>query len=635
MCALCSLASVIVPARITDHEFIYYASVIAHEYYHAINGSEVTGESPFEMWLNEAVTVFIERMRAAALFGQDYMRLRHVRQAFAPHSGPIAQDWTPSAMAIEPLGFNTTHDLISSTTYAKGPEFIGMVSRMLGPDMFMRALDAYYVRFSHKTATTADWIACMEDVSGLELRNMAHGWLRRIGHPTLVLQSAQYDAAQHTYTIRLRQHGHAAHASHAHPGPWVFPVLWALVKDGRDLTSGTLHLDSESAQILVANVAAEPDFVSLGRGWSFFGRLDLAAMDARQLMCQARSDPDVCGRYFAFRRIAAQAKIAAAMDLRAGRLDRPVQADFVELYGSLLFDSSLCPGTRALILDDVRDIEGAPELAGCHDLLSKASRALLQAVWAAYADGVVKLAWDLHGADDKSQQHKTLPHRDLKRVCMQLMESSTGALDLALDLPHGCTAPSAAETAERVQSFARELALTAHYASDAVLGFRTFMRSNAADRLAVRASVRELWGTTAEGFEQYLSVITSLDSPDAVQIVRDTLNNDPLVNLKLAGHARYFARGWVSVPHRSIQTDDGLELLVEIFVRVALINAFSALPMLDAFGDLAKLEAAPQARLVAALRLMQAPLCADKHVSLWRRIDDLLGCVGAKTDRPQ
>jgi aminopeptidase N len=34
-----------------------------HEYYHNINGSECTGSCPFEIWLNEAVTVHIQRKR--------------------------------------------------------------------------------------------------------------------------------------------------------------------------------------------------------------------------------------------------------------------------------------------------------------------------------------------------------------------------------------------------------------------------------------------------------------------------------------------------------------------------------------------------------------------------------------------
>jgi len=53
----------------TDPAFEYMIRVKVHEYYHNINGSEVTGWSPFEIWLNEAVTVHIEHQFHAFLFG--------------------------------------------------------------------------------------------------------------------------------------------------------------------------------------------------------------------------------------------------------------------------------------------------------------------------------------------------------------------------------------------------------------------------------------------------------------------------------------------------------------------------------------------------------------------------------------
>jgi aminopeptidase N len=51
-----------------------------HEFYHNINGSQVTGQSPFQIWLNEAVTVHVQRKREDELFGGDFMRLRQVSE---------------------------------------------------------------------------------------------------------------------------------------------------------------------------------------------------------------------------------------------------------------------------------------------------------------------------------------------------------------------------------------------------------------------------------------------------------------------------------------------------------------------------------------------------------------------------
>ena len=99
--------------------YVYMEGVKVHEYYHNINGSQVTGQSPFEIWLNEAVTVHVQREREDALFGHDYMRLNQVRYAFTPSTGPLAQDRSAVSMAVEPAGFNTTHELISAMTYSK------------------------------------------------------------------------------------------------------------------------------------------------------------------------------------------------------------------------------------------------------------------------------------------------------------------------------------------------------------------------------------------------------------------------------------------------------------------------------------------------------------------------------------
>jgi aminopeptidase N len=64
--------------EMTDGGFEYMILVKVHEFYHNLNGSEVTGRSPFEIWLNEAVTVFIEKEYHNFLFGENYGRMGEV-----------------------------------------------------------------------------------------------------------------------------------------------------------------------------------------------------------------------------------------------------------------------------------------------------------------------------------------------------------------------------------------------------------------------------------------------------------------------------------------------------------------------------------------------------------------------------
>mgnify|MGYP001616399287 CR=1 FL=1 len=100
----------------TDGSFEYMVRVKVHEYYHNLNGSEVTGWSPFEIWLNEAVTVYIEEKYHAFLFGEEYCRLQTVLGLLSPDRGTLLQDEGAASMPIEPDGFNDPNELITSIT---------------------------------------------------------------------------------------------------------------------------------------------------------------------------------------------------------------------------------------------------------------------------------------------------------------------------------------------------------------------------------------------------------------------------------------------------------------------------------------------------------------------------------------
>ncbi len=145
------IASRIMPdMEITDASYEYLIGVKLHEFYHNLNGSSVTGDTPFSIWLNEAVTVMIEDDYLAFLFGKEYVRLQNILQMYTPGTGTFSLDTGVVAMPIEPSGFNDPNDLISSVTYVKAPEFTRMIETMLGKRAFAWALDLYHKRFTWK-----------------------------------------------------------------------------------------------------------------------------------------------------------------------------------------------------------------------------------------------------------------------------------------------------------------------------------------------------------------------------------------------------------------------------------------------------------------------------------------------------
>jgi hypothetical protein len=92
-------------------------------------GLEVTGRSPFELWLNEAVTCHVERKYHAFVAGEEYSRLQEVARIISPMQGTFDEDSGSLAMPIIPEGFNSPDELISNVTYSKAPEFVRMVEQ--------------------------------------------------------------------------------------------------------------------------------------------------------------------------------------------------------------------------------------------------------------------------------------------------------------------------------------------------------------------------------------------------------------------------------------------------------------------------------------------------------------------------
>ncbi len=344
--------------QITDPAFEYMARVKVHEYYHNQNGSEVTGQSPFEIWLNEAVTVHIEEQHHAFLFGEDYDRLDRVLELLAPASGTFALDSGAASMPIIPEGFNDPNDLITAVTYVKAPEYVRMVETLIGKDTFVRGLDRYFKKFKHSNATTHDWIEAMEEESGQPLKEMSDTWLRQIKFPVVEV-SAEYDKAARKFKFFVKQKVPEGFI------PWEFPFRAALVdENGNDLVEILERISGETSEITVENVDM-PAFLSLNRGYSFYGKLVYRASND-ELMKQVRKDTDTIGRFTAFYTLVDREKLRLLKNSEA----KPSE-DFIELYYRLLNDRQLLEkagGQFLTIFESVEDEEFAHSYQELYDV---------------------------------------------------------------------------------------------------------------------------------------------------------------------------------------------------------------------------------------------------------------------------
>ena len=579
--------------QMTDQAYEYMVRVKVHEYYHNQNGSEVTGKSPFELWLNEAVTVRVEECHHAFFFGEEYQRLGRVLDLLAPASGTFAIDSGAASMPIIPEGFNDPNDLITSVTYIKAPEIDRMIETLIGGDTFARGLDLYFRRFKHSNAGTQDWISAMEEVSGQPLKEMAETWLTQTKFPVVEV-SAEYDRASRKFTFRLDQKYPAGGK------PWEFPFRAALVdENGKDLAEVLERVSGENAEIVVENVDM-PAFLSLNRGYSFYGKV-LYRAGTDELLMQVRKDSDIIGRYTAFYTLVDREKLRL---LKNPELN-PTE-DFIELYYKLLNDRQLLEragGQFLTIFESVEDEEYAHHYQELYDVKQK----LLKAVAFKYRNSVVSVYryFESSAAPKDStleEVARTIKTRQAKNICLGILAS--------LDTPD-------------IHAIIKQQFENATCASDRISAFAAYLNSSAPDKIELLRAFEAESKQHLVAWEAFLSVIGSNSSADAVELVRE-MERSKAFRIEQANEQRSLYGSFARNRKKSLQTEEGRALFAEILSKLTHVNEYSTVGMLNAFANIDQMEPKYHVPLVKILADILEVTDAQKYPSVYNRVRKLL-----------
>src|SRR5690606_37055919 len=90
------------------------------------------------------------------------------------------------------------------TIYEKGAEVVRMLAQLLGPENFRAGTDLYFSRFDGQAVTTEDFVRCMEEVSGQDLRQFRR-WYTQAGTPELRVRW-QWFEQEGRLRLELEQH---------------------------------------------------------------------------------------------------------------------------------------------------------------------------------------------------------------------------------------------------------------------------------------------------------------------------------------------------------------------------------------------------------------------------------------------
>jgi len=145
---------------------------IAHEIAHQWFGDSVSPDRWQDLWLNEGFARYSEILWAEAAYGPDAAEAALQRQIAGFATVSRTEDGT--GVLISDPGAN---HLFTEVVYAGGAVFLSELRLRLGDEMFFRLLQEWAARYRYSTATTGDFIALAEEVSGEDLETFFTDWL--------------------------------------------------------------------------------------------------------------------------------------------------------------------------------------------------------------------------------------------------------------------------------------------------------------------------------------------------------------------------------------------------------------------------------------------------------------------------
>jgi len=409
------------PETATDRDFAAVESVVAHEYFHNWTGNRVTCRDWFQLSLKEGLTVFRDQQFSADQGSAPVCRIADVR---ALRARQFLEDQSPMAHPVRPDSYIEINNFYTATVYEKGAEVIRMMHRLLGAEAFRKGMDLYFARHDGEAVTCDDFVAAMEDASGVDLGQFRL-WYSQAGTPVLDI-SGHYDAAAKTYRLEVAQSCPPS-AGQPTKKPMHIPLALGLLdRNGRDMALRLAGEEGEGTTTWVLDITAqrqsfcftdvpEAPTPSLLRGFSAPVRInaDLTRADLAFLMGH---DADPFTRWEAGQSLAGE----IILDL-LGRsaADFVLDEGFAAAFGRTLDDDRLDKAFVALALtlpdEEVLGQKMALiDVDGLHGARQFVMRALAERFFAAL--------WRVYHANNTNQPYVFTPEavgrRSLKNLAL-------------------------------------------------------------------------------------------------------------------------------------------------------------------------------------------------------------------------
>ncbi|BCS30854.1 aminopeptidase [Luteitalea sp. TBR-22] len=260
--------------------------LVAHEAAHHWWGDLVTMRTWSETWINEGFATFSEHVYTCHARGPDEcaLDLRQKQDSY------FAEARTRYARPIVFERYEYPNENFDRHTYQKGAVVLDMLRFVLGEEPFWRAVSRFLHAHAFGSADTNDLVVAIHEATGQNLDWFFEQWVRKPGHPVLVVTQS-WDEAARRLSLRVRQ------TQDTSKGIPIFrmPVDVEIVTS-RGATRHRIQLESAD-QSFSLEAVEKPLLVRFDKGNHLLDELTFAK-DTTELLYQLGHD-DVSGRVWA------------------------------------------------------------------------------------------------------------------------------------------------------------------------------------------------------------------------------------------------------------------------------------------------------------------------------------------------
>lgn len=388
----------------TDTDFDGIESVIAHEYFHNWTGNRITCRDWFQLTLKEGLTVFRDQQFSADMNSAAVKRIEDVQRLRAAQ---FPEDAGPLAHPIQPQSYVEINNFYTATVYEKGAEVIRMAHTLLGADNFRKGMDLYFERHDGQAVTTEEFIAALEDGSGIDLTRFRR-WYLQAGTPQITVTDAYNESAK-AYTLTITQKNPKAGTD---ADPLHIPLRVGLLgPDGEDLlqseniTDGTqlVSITSRVQTVTFNNIAKKP-VPSLFRGFSAPVKLIESPADAAQAHL-FKNDSDPFNRWEAGQRLATRNLLDMVESHGSATAANTLADDYMEAFEQLIMDDDLDPAFKAAAMALPSEPYIGQQMPVVEvDAIHSARKNAVLAIGSRFENQLHSIYQDNHGKDNSAQR---------------------------------------------------------------------------------------------------------------------------------------------------------------------------------------------------------------------------------------